>query len=526
MRKNLPVTNHEVDYPSSFRLISTTNPEGVITYANSDFCKVVGYSIEELVGQPHNMIRHPDMPPLAFSMLWDTMKKQQSWMGIVKNRCSNGDYYWVDAYVTPIVHGGKTTEIQSVRTRPDKSARERAWQLYSSINQNKPPLALKLPSISFFVQGLIAFTLSGIVLGLSVSGLLPSFPSLIAGLASFILITLWSLMILKRVDTVSDKTKPVVDDPVAQYVYFGKVDPISQIQLALKMKESELVAATSRVLDSSLSIHSNLQASMDISLETSNQLSRQQTETDQSATAMNEMSISIQEVAQSTSAVSVEAQGALASSEEGKNRLNSSAESTRELAEELKKSVSHVANLNSQSQSIANVVEVIEGIAEQTNLLALNAAIEAARAGEHGRGFAVVADEVRGLAKRTQDSTTEIQKMINGIQSSVELAVTNISHAETKSEECVERNEELCTTFTDIQSKVEEISSLALQVAAAVEEQSAVAESISENVAHISKLATEVDANGKQLVANNADLEKELDDSLKLTARFAQVDQV
>ncbi|PIE43283.1 MAG: hypothetical protein CSA50_06275 [Gammaproteobacteria bacterium] len=521
MRKNLPVTDHEVDYPSSYRLISTTTPKGVITYANSEFCKVAGYSLEELVGQPHNLIRHPDMPPLAFSNLWDAMKKQHSWMGLVKNRCSNGDCYWVDAYVTPIVYDGQTTEIQSVRTWPDPTVKARAGQLYAAVNKKQLPTALTLPPIDLFVQGLIVLLLSGIVLGLSVSGLIPPIQGVIAGTASFLFMAFWFLLKLKRIDTFAKGTKSIVDDRLAQYVYYGKVDPISQIQLALKMKESQLIAATGRVLDSSRSIHGNLKKAMQIGSETSNQLSRQQTETDQSATAMNEMSATIQEVARNTSAVSEAAQGTLSSTQEGQTRLNSSTKSTRELADELKKSVSDVTELNSQSQLIANVVEVIEGIAEQTNLLALNAAIEAARAGEQGRGFAVVADEVRGLAKRTQDSTMEIHKMINEIQSGVEQAVKNISQAETKSEECVERNEELCTTFIEIQSNVEEISSLAMQVAAAVEEQSVVAENISENVKRISQLATEVDASGKQLVANNADLETELDNSLKLIAKFA-----
>src|SRR5690606_9165209 len=119
MRRNEPVTQREQVYSTDCNLISITNLKGLIQYANDDFCDVSGYSRNELKGQPHNLIRHPDMPPAAFQDLWSTLKAGQSWMGIVKNRCKNGDHYWVDAFVSPTQSGTQTVEYQSVRTKPE-----------------------------------------------------------------------------------------------------------------------------------------------------------------------------------------------------------------------------------------------------------------------------------------------------------------------------------------------------------------------------------------------------------------------
>lgn len=118
MRRNEPVTGHEREYPAHYHLITTTDLKGKITAANEEFAEVAGYSIDELVGQPHNLIRHPDMPPEAFANLWETIRKGDSWRGMVKNRCKNGDHYWVDAYVTPIMKNGELVVFQSVRCQP------------------------------------------------------------------------------------------------------------------------------------------------------------------------------------------------------------------------------------------------------------------------------------------------------------------------------------------------------------------------------------------------------------------------
>ncbi len=108
MRNNGPVTGREVSLSNSDDIVSATDTRGIITFCNDTFCEIAGYAHEELIGQPHNLLRHGDMPAAAFQMLWDAIKGGQPWMGIVKNRCKNGDHYWVDAYVTPLRDSSNT----------------------------------------------------------------------------------------------------------------------------------------------------------------------------------------------------------------------------------------------------------------------------------------------------------------------------------------------------------------------------------------------------------------------------------
>ncbi|OXS13882.1 hypothetical protein CGX12_17315, partial [Zobellella denitrificans] len=138
MKINQPVSGRNIELPEGVNILSTTTPDSHITYINQSFVEISGYSREELLGQPHNIIRHPDMPEAAFAHLWQTLKAGRSWMGLVKNRCKNGDHYWVNAYVTPIQKNGQTVEYQSVRTRPEPEQVRAAERLYARLQSGKP----------------------------------------------------------------------------------------------------------------------------------------------------------------------------------------------------------------------------------------------------------------------------------------------------------------------------------------------------------------------------------------------------
>ncbi|HEC18817.1 MAG TPA: PAS domain-containing protein, partial [Gammaproteobacteria bacterium] len=146
MKKNLPVTGKEKSYSDHIKIISTTTPKGILDSINEDFIYTSGFSEEELLGKSHNVVRHPDMPPAAFDDLWKTIKAGKPWMGIVKNRCKNGDHYWVDAYVTPIFQGGEITGYQSVRVKPEREYVYRAEKVYKRLNAGKP-IAGRLASL-------------------------------------------------------------------------------------------------------------------------------------------------------------------------------------------------------------------------------------------------------------------------------------------------------------------------------------------------------------------------------------------
>lgn len=181
MKRNIPVTQIEHDYPAEERLISETDLRGIITTANASFCAVSGYTAEELIGKPHNIVRHPDMPRAAFKDMWDTIQAGQRWVGIVKNRCKNGDHYWVKAFVSPVVVDGKIVGYRSVRRKPTREEIREAEELYRRMNSGEEGLLDTLGSLRrreswgerLGVSGQLALMLAWpalIAVGMAVSG--------------------------------------------------------------------------------------------------------------------------------------------------------------------------------------------------------------------------------------------------------------------------------------------------------------------------------------------------------------------
>ena len=223
--------------------------------------------------------------------------------------------------------------------------------------------------------------------------------------------------------------------------------------------------------------------------DTLQQVMQQRTETDMVASAMNEMSATVQEVAGNASRTAMASQNADDQTRDGVSVASQASSAIGQLIEEIEHAAQVVGQVQADSSSISEVLGVITGIAEQTNLLALNAAIEAARAGEQGRGFAVVADEVRTLASRTQNSTEEIQQMIQRLHAAVNAAVKAMEDARQRAAQSGEHVENAAQSLNSIASEVSGINDMNLQIAAAAEEQSAVAEEINRNIATISQIA-------------------------------------
>jgi methyl-accepting chemotaxis protein len=217
----------------------------------------------------------------------------------------------------------------------------------------------------------------------------------------------------------------------------------------------------------------------------------QHTETDHVATAINEMTATVQEVAKNAADAAQAAIQANARATEGQNIVQKTIASIVALADDIERAGAVVSRLKSESENIGAVLDVIRGISEQTNLLALNAAIEAARAGEQGRGFAVVADEVRTLASRTQRSTQEIQQMISGLQEGAGEAVQVMETSQTSSVSTVELAQQADRALSAINQSVNQINDMNTQIAAAADQQHSVAEMINGNVVNIAHLAEE-----------------------------------
>nr|WP_330207589.1 PAS domain-containing methyl-accepting chemotaxis protein [Pseudomonas sp. AM14(2022)] len=518
MKINLPVTGRNVDVAPDANILSTTDLTSAITYANDDFIRISGYSRDELLGTPHNLLRHPDMPAQAFAHMWQTLKGGRSWMGLVKNRCKNGDHYWVSAYVTPVTQSGVAVEYQSVRTRPDTrqvAAAERVYaQLRGELKGRRP-----LPTLG--LRGritVLASALLGLVLGIE-AWLRPE-SAWIDGLAFVVgssLCTFGVRWILRPLERLSERARQVADNPLSQSIYTGRRDEIGQIEFALQMLEAQVGAVVGRIGDASQQLAGHAAQLVDHLQSSHNSSLAQQAETDQVA-AIHQMAASVAQVASHAQQASVAADMAGTETREGHWLVGESRSAVLRLAEELRRATEVIHQLEGHSSEISGVLEVIRSIAEQTNLLALNAAIEAARAGDAGRGFAVVADEVRGLAQRTQQSTNEIQRMISTLQNGARDAVLVMQQSSEHVDNSVEQAQRAARALDGISERVEQITEMSLQIAAAVEQQSAVSEDINRNIVSI-RTASELTVDeGRQSQRNSEDVAG-LAGDLRLLAR-------
>ncbi|MHB0853120.1 methyl-accepting chemotaxis protein [Stutzerimonas nitrititolerans] len=276
------------------------------------------------------------------------------------------------------------------------------------------------------------------------------------------------------------------------------------------------------VTDSTTQLASAAEELSAVTEQTSAGVSSQRQETDQVATAMNEMAATVHEVAKNAQEASSAAQRADSQAAHGSVVLQRALTQIGKLTDEVSLSTDAVNRLNEESVSISTVLTVINGIAEQTNLLALNAAIEAARAGEAGRGFAVVADEVRGLAQRTQESTAQIEQLIAGLQSRARGASDMMNASNTLAQDTVVLAREVETGLNDVVQTISLIQAMNMQIATAAEEQSSVAEEINRSVLNVRDVAEQSAAAVEETAASTAELAR-LGNELQSRVSFFKV---
>ncbi|WP_423814540.1 methyl-accepting chemotaxis protein [Pseudomonas indica] len=243
-----------------------------------------------------------------------------------------------------------------------------------------------------------------------------------------------------------------------------------------------------------------------ITAQTSQGVQTQKLETEQTATAMHEMAATVQEVARNAEQASLAARDADREAQQGDQVVREAVGQVGRLADEVEHSAEALQQLHQESSRIGSVLEVIRNVAEQTNLLALNAAIEAARAGEQGRGFAVVADEVRALARRTHDSTQEIETLIGTLQQMAHQAVEQMDASRSLTQRTVDLAGQAGAALGRITQAVSTIEQMNQQIAAAAEEQSAVAEAINESVTRVRDIGEQSASASEQTAASSAEL--------------------
>ncbi|HMV79903.1 MAG TPA: methyl-accepting chemotaxis protein [Leptospiraceae bacterium] len=545
MRKNLPVTSNERKIIDGAIITSKTDTKGVITYANPEFLAVSGYSLEELIGKPHSIMRHPDMPEWTFEDLWSTVKNGNSWNGIVKNRCKNGDYYWVDANVSPLYEAGHIIGYISVRTKPTPEQIQRAeknyWDSAKKADKKLSSISdIKIKDIPL-INGIFLIFMFAVLsfLMYNTVSLLYILPALFA---SFFLSQTFLTLILnskeKAIQECINDLKQIQSGHLKHIIQVSRKDEMGEIQKNIRSAQVEIRGMLSQLVGSSQIINSminelkevfgaiqnsfdELSKAMQILAESSSVTAGSSEDT---VLKISQLNANIQEIVSENLELKSESEQMNLSSQKGDSVSKDAVLKFSKVLQIISAVSGDVEELGEKSKSINMIVDTITRISDQTNLLALNASIEAARAGDSGRGFSVVASEVGKLAEASRKSAKEISAFVAGLQSKISGIIHDIRDSMkvlengskgmeniqasmkeilTHSENTFKRMENIHIitdqtkllsdkvnkNMENIGSKTSETSSVIEEISASTEEQEAAIHVISRSVADLKELS-------------------------------------
>jgi aerotaxis receptor len=504
MRTNLPVTQHEFMIPEGVTLVSTTDLQSRITYCNPAFVAVSGFDRDELLGQPHNLVRHPDMPSEAFRDMWTTLASGSPWSALVKNRRKNGDHYWVVANATPMVENGQAVGYMSVRTRPTREQVQQAEALYARMRAERDSGRITLAlqrgrvvrtGVRGRLQGMTRLTLGKCMalssLGLAAAGFVMgeiAAPFGVqahfgAGAALLVAATATALLLRRQMlrplsQAVAFANRMAAGDLSARYQgqasgEFGELSKaLNQLNVNLQAVVSDVRHEVEGVQVASQQIAAGNQ---DLSSRTESQASS----LEQTAASVEELSSTVQQSANASREASVLSQRSASVAREGNDAMA--------------RVIHTMDDISHSSNRIGEIIGVIDGIAFQTNILALNAAVEAARAGEQGRGFAVVAGEVRNLAQRTLTASREIKALIDESTDKV-VTGSQLVHSTGK-------------TMADVVQSVEQVSGLIADITGATQEQALGLSQINQAVGQLDAVTQQNSAMVEELAAAASSLQ-------------------
>ncbi|MDD2712184.1 MAG: methyl-accepting chemotaxis protein [Simplicispira sp.] len=512
MRTNLPVSQREHQFSSSETLLSTTDTSSHISYANAAFIRTSGYSIDELLGQPHNLVRHPDMPAEAFADMWHSLKEGQSWTALVKNRRENGDYYWVRANAAPMLRSGQVTGYLSARTKPSEAEVKRAETIYRRFKEGRAGglafhrglivrtgvmrwrSALQILPTAWRVRLPLLGGGAALLSGLALSGL---GGTVLAGMAALVATTLLvcNLFIEAQITSPLKKilagAQQVASGEAGHNMTMNRCDEVGLIARAIYQAGLNLQSVVADV-------HTQV-ASMEV---TSSEIAAANNDlsgrTEQAASSLEQTAAAME---QQTAAVRQNFDSAQQASALAHNATQVAAKG----GDAMVNVVSTMALISDSSRKIADIIGVIDSIAFQTNILALNAAVEAARAGEQGRGFAVVASEVRSLAGRSAQAAKEIKDLIDDSVNKVESGSQQVAQAG--------------QTMAEVVTQVQQVSDLIAEITTASKEQTIGIAQVGQAVAQLDQMTQQNAAMVEQssAAANNMrDQTRRLMDAVKV----------
>ncbi|PXX48099.1 methyl-accepting chemotaxis protein [Aquitalea magnusonii] len=493
MRNNQPVTHHELFLHPQRPIVTKTDLKGVITYANRAFIEISGFTEAELIGQPHSVVRHPDMPAEAFADLWHTVEAGHPWRGLVKNRSKQGDFYWVDAYVTPLRENGQVIGYMSVRSAPDKQQCQQAEQLYAEVRARRASFPTTRQQQALSMQALLWLAMLPPVLALLLEYILPqSMLHHILNSASIIWLLGAALLIHQRLATPLQQARQgltrLAEGNFKQAIPQSGCQDMRQM---LEMLETMRINTRAVLADVVAGAHDISQAATATHAEAS-QLQQRGEHTlagiTRVAAALEQLSVSVNEISITTRSGAEHAGTANQLADQGEDRMQQTRAVTRQVMGEFQSTRDAILVLEKSAEEIGSVTSVIKEIANQTNLLALNAAIEAARAGEQGRGFAVVADEVRKLAERTAGNTLEIEQSINVLHQRTHQVLQNVHGALERVQGVENAIGTASTSLAAIREANQGVAQSAANVAEMLQQQSSASTEVAQNMETMSAL--------------------------------------
>ena len=477
------VTQNEYPLDDDTTLMSTTDLHSYMTHTNDTFVQVSGFTLQELLGQPHNIVRHPDMPKAAFADMWYTLQKGEPWSGIVKNRRKNGDHYWVRANAVPMVRNGQMTGYMSIRTRATEDEVAAVEPLYKALNEGRSKKRIhkglvvrkgwlgKLPAmpLRWRVRSVMAvlFAVMAATLVASAAG----WASLVAAAVVMLLGTLvFEQQIVRPVENVARQALRVATGERNSVQHLNRSDElgltlraVGQLGLMCRWLINDVSSQVASVRDGSDRL---AQGNEDLNDRTRQTVANVQ----QTVATMNQMAASVQSNSETAAEVDKLSMAASSAATQGGTVMQTVVKTMDDIAD--------------STQRIGSITSLINDIAFQTNILALNAAVEAARAGEQGKGFAVVAGEVRHLASRSANAANDIRKLIDASASKVQSGADQV-HAAGR-------------TMDDIVEQVKNVTQLIAQISHATSEQAT-------GLTELTRAVAELDS----ITQKNADLVEE-----------------